>query len=103
MEALTSSRPRRVQRILEQYVGCGKIVHDLEVPRIAPELLEPAATMALFSCSLDMMRKGDALRQVYASGGEMGGVLRRRTWSKEKLATASAVDVTALICPGSGR
>jgi len=31
------------QRILEQYVGCGKLVHDLEVPRIAPELLEPAA------------------------------------------------------------
>ena len=58
--------------------------------------LNQRPTMALFSCSLDLVRKGDALRQVYASGGEMGGVLRRRTWSK-------AVDVTALICPGSGR
>lgn len=93
MKALTSSRPRRgaCNEYRSSMSGAARLSTTLRFHGLPQNSLNQRPTMALFSCSLDLMRKGDALRQVYASGVEMGGVLRRRTWSKEKLATASAL------------
>src|SRR5215472_13971973 len=38
-----ATAPRLMQRVLQQHVGCRKVVDHLGIPGIAPELREPAA------------------------------------------------------------
>jgi len=43
MNAFTSARPRRVQRVLPKDVGRAEFVDDFGIPGIAPEFREPSA------------------------------------------------------------